>query len=330
MAIFKLGKKIGPFDISGGPSRGDFKSSAMHKTDRDPRIKQRANTENTIGRFRAAMASAEGYSRPNRFAVRIFPPSNLNELIRNQNATTYGEGQVKDNEMYNGTGQAAGLVGGGVMNSLTQTIGRQINIHCDSVTMPGVDLQTQEVQYGSEPARNMVTSHGFAGTIDATFYADKYLRERQFFEMWQKLAVNTISHKANYYDNYVGKMHIYQLGADSVEGRDRPTYAIEAVDVYPEQIGTIGYSYGANDQVNRISIKFGYKQWFNMGIESAAGLEFGHSLQTAANIKARTPGILDRLPPSLTRAARGAISQGRTVLNPIGKIFKGKVFPPFT
>ena len=77
MAIFRAGKRIGPFDIRGGISRGDFKSSAYHKTDRDPRFKMQANTENTIGRFRAAMASAEGYARPSRFAVRIFPPSNL-------------------------------------------------------------------------------------------------------------------------------------------------------------------------------------------------------------------------------------------------------------
>ena len=34
--------------------------------------------------------------------------------------------------------------------------------------------------------RSMVQTHGFAGNIDATFYADKYLRERQFFEAWQK------------------------------------------------------------------------------------------------------------------------------------------------
>ena len=59
MAIFRAGKRIGPFDIRGGISRGDLKSSAYSKTDRDPRFKQRANTENTIGRFRAAMASAE-------------------------------------------------------------------------------------------------------------------------------------------------------------------------------------------------------------------------------------------------------------------------------
>ena len=339
MAIFKLGKRIGPFDISGGLSRGDFKGSSYHKTDKDPRIKQRANTENTIGRFRAAMASAEGYARPSRFAVRIFPPSNLHQLIKNQNETTSREGQVFDNEMYNGTGQAAGLVGGGVMNSLTQTIGRQINIHCDTVSMPGIDLQQQEIQYGSEPARNMVTGHGFAGNIVATFYADKYLRERQFFELWQKLAVNTISHKANYYDNYVGKMHIYQLGSNfvgasagsgSAKDRDMPTYAIEAIDVYPEKINVVEYNYASTNQQVKITIEFSYKQWFNMGIESAGGLEFGHSRQTAADIKARTPGLFGKLPPSLQRAGRDLLSQGRTVLNPIGKIFKGKVFPPFT
>ena len=41
MAIFRAGKRIGPFDIRGGISRGDFKSSAYHKTDRDPRFKSK-------------------------------------------------------------------------------------------------------------------------------------------------------------------------------------------------------------------------------------------------------------------------------------------------
>ncbi len=216
MAIFKLGKRIGPFDIRGGISRGDFKSSAYHKTDRDPRFKMQANTENTIGRFRAAMASAEGYARPNRFAIRLFPPTSLLQEIKLQNATTNRDGRVLDNEMYNGTGQAAGLVGGGVMNSLTQTIGRQINIHCDSVTMPGRDLVQQEVQYGSDVKRQMVQAHTYEGNISATFYADKFMRERQFMEFWQNLCVDPVTHTAGYYDDYVGSMKIYQLGAEQV------------------------------------------------------------------------------------------------------------------
>ena len=330
MAIFRQGKRVGPFDIRGGISRGDYKSSAYHKTDRDPRFKMQANTENTIGRFRAAMASAEGYARPSRFAVRLFPPSNLSQIQQQANRVVNRDGVAYNSEIYSGAGQVKTPLSMGVMNNLNQTIGRQINIHCDTVVMPGHDLQTQAIQYGSEPERNQVTAHGFAGNIIATFYADKYLRERAFFELWQKLAVNTTSHKANYYDDYVGKMHIYQLGADNEVNRDMPTYAIEAIDVYPEKIGTVDYSYGASNTIVKVTIEFAYKQWHNMGLESVRGLEFGHAMQTAADVKARNQGLFGMLPPSLQRAGRNIFDQGRTVWNPIGRIFKGKVFPPFT
>jgi hypothetical protein len=325
MAIFRAGKRLGPFDIRGGISRGDLKSSAYSKTDRDPRFKQRANTENTIGRFRAAMASAEGYARPSRFAIRLFPPSILENSIQTANSTVEREG-VKFTPAHDFDEPTRG----DHLNSLNNTIGRQVIIHCDSVTFPGHDLQTQEIQYGSEPNYNQVTSHGFAGNIVATFYADKYLRERQFFEQWQKLAVDTISHKANYYDNYVGKMHMYQLGADTTVDRDMPTYAIEAIDVYPEKIGTMDYGYSLSNQIQKITIEFSYKQWFNMGLESASGLEFAKSQQTMADIKARDRGLFGKLPPDLQRTAKNIFGQARTVFNPIGRIFKGKVFPPFT
>jgi hypothetical protein len=328
MAIFRAGKRLGPFDIRGGISRGDFKSSAYSKTDRDPRFKSRANSENTIGRFRAAMASAEGYARPAKFAIRLFPPTSLLQSIKNQNATTNREGQVLDNEMYNGTGQVQAY-SSGVLQKLTQTIGRQVNIHCDTVVMPGRDLQQQVVKYGTDVNRQMVETHTYEGNISATFYADKYMRERQFMEAWQNICVDPVSHTAGYYDDYVGKMHIYQLGADSEKDRDMPTYAIEAMDVYPATIGTVEYGYGKADEIAKVTVEFAYKQWRNMGSETT-GLDFGHAMQTTANIKARTPGILDRLPPSLKRAGKDIFQQGRTVLNPIGRIFKGKVFPPFT
>ena len=325
MAIFRAGKRLGPFDIRGGISRGDLKSSAYSKTDRDPRFKQRANTENTIGRFRAAMASAEGYARPSRFAIRLFPPSILENSIQTANSTVEREG-VKFTPAHDFDEPTRG----DHLNSLNNTIGRQVIIHCDSVTFPGHDLQTQEIQYGSEPNYNQVTSHGFAGNIVATFYADKYLRERQFFEQWQKLAVDTISHKANYYNNYVGKMHMYQLGADTTVDRDMPTYAVEAIDVYPEKIGTMDYGYALGNQIQKITIEFSYKQWFNMGLESASGIDFAKSRQTMADIKARDRGLFGKLPPNLQRSAKEIFQQGRTVFNPIGRIFRGKVFPPFT
>ena len=124
-------------------------------------------------------------------------------------------------------------------------------------------------------------------------------------------------------------MHIYQLGADSEEDRDMPTYAVEAIDVYPEKIGTMDVGHALANQIQKITIEFSYKQWFNMGLESAAGLEFGQSMQTMADVKSRDRGLFGKLPPELQRMARDNLNQATTVLNPIGKLFKGKVYPPF-
>ena len=334
MAIFRAGKRIGPFDIRGGISRGDYKSSAYHKTDKDPRFKMKANTDNTIGRFRSAMASAEGYARPARFAIRVFPPTNLRDQLGLTTGAVYSNGQVRlsSDALGNMNGPDAGFdqpVSGKFMNDLQSTYGRQVNIHCDSVQMPAKELETQDVQYGSEPVRSMVQTHTYTGLIEASFYADKYLRERQFFEAWQKMAVGAHTHKANYYDEYVGKMHIYQLGADSEINRDMPSYAIEAMEVYPKTIGTIDYAYAKSNEIVKVNIGFAYKYWRNLGTDTSS-LSFGRHTQAEARVKARDRGMFGMLPPSLQRSARNVFSQGRTVWNPIGRIFNGKVFPPFT
>ena len=82
MAIFRAGKRVGPFDIRVGFPR----DKSLDNVDRDPRLKQRANTENTIGRFRASMARAEGFARAARFAVRIFPPINIAKIAAQEYA----------------------------------------------------------------------------------------------------------------------------------------------------------------------------------------------------------------------------------------------------
>ena len=333
MAIFRAGKRIGPFDIRGGISRGDFKSSAYHKTDRDPRFKMQANTDNTIGRFRSVMAASEGYARAARFAIRVFPPVNLEDQIKASGSTVYLNGQVQtSNDMSGMNGADAGFAmnsGGKYMNDLLSSYGRQVNINCDTITMPNKQMQTQSVQYGSEPTRDMVQTHEFPGTIDATFYADKYLRERHFFEAWQRMIVGEHTHKANYYDNYIGKMHIYQLGADSEISRDMPTYAIEAMEVYPTNIGAIEYGYARANEIVKITVSFAFKYWRNMS-STTQGLSFGKHTQSPAEIKSRNSGLFGMLPPELQRAGRDVFGQARTVLNPIGRIFGGKVFPPFT
>ena len=320
MAIFRHGVKIGPFDIRLGFPR----DKSLVGVEQDVRLRQKANTENTIGRFRAMMAKAEGYARPARFAVRIFPPANLKKIALERDPLEGSPGDPGSHTRSITNPEA------NTMYQLFTQMGQQINIHCDSVSMPGHDLQTQSVQWGSSPARDIVQSHGFAGTINASFYADKYLRERHFFEMWQKMAVNTVTHKANYYDNYIGKMHIYQLGSMDGEGdRDYPTYAVEATEVYPATISAVEYAYTSSSTLVKINVGFNYKEWHNLATDGVGGMEFGAAQQTLHDVKSVDRGWFGKLPPELQRVGRSVINQAKTQL-PIGRLTKGKIFPPFT
>ena len=209
-------------------------------------------------------------------------------------------------------------------------MGQQMNIHCDSISMPGKDLVTQKKQFGNEPEVDMVVGHAYSGMINASFYADKYLRERQFMELWQKMAVNNNSNEAYYYDDYTGKMQIYQLGSLDGEGdRDVPTYGVEAIEVFPQTLSAVDYNYGSSNQIVKVSVGFAYKQWYNLTTDYIAGMTFGQSQQTVHDVKGADRGLFGRLPIELQRAGREVFNSAKRQV-PIGRLFKGKLFPPFT
>jgi len=324
MAIFRAGKRVGPFDIRVGFPR----DKSLDNVDKDPRLKQYANTENTIGRFRAAMAKAEGYARPARFAIKLFLPSNLEKLANLKDHSnmvdTDSRGQFSNMQ------PSAANPDHATIQDLATQMGTQMNIHCDSVSMPGKDLVTQKKQFGNEPEVDMVTGHQYAGTINASFYADKYLRERQFIELWMKMTHNNQTNEARYYDDYTGKMHIYQLGSFDGEGdRDVPTYGVECVEVFPQTLSAVEYNYGSSNQLVKINVGFAYKQWYNLTTDHISGMTFGNSLQTIHDVKGTDRGLFGRLPIELQRAGRDVFNSAKQQL-PIGKLFKGKLFPPFT
>jgi hypothetical protein len=155
-----------------------------------------------------------------------------------------------------------------------------IELFCSDIEMPGHDLETVPQQHSSAPTRNMVTHHDFGGTIQASFYLSADLNEKSFFEAWQNTAVNPITHKANYYNNYVGSLEIYQLSqksgtksadrsgrsGDAQRRGDLATYGIDVSEVYPETIGAVDYSYSQGDEFATLDIEFGYREWRNKHI----------------------------------------------------------------
>jgi len=214
-----------------------------------------AEKQPTIQNFIASMNRSGGFARTSKYAVIITPPASLSRLAAERN--TGGGAQFRE-EITN-TNAAN-------MQTLNSQVGRQINLHCNTVSMPGHDLQAQDQQHGSAPGRQIVTSHDYAGTIAASFYLDSHLRERHFFEQWQRSAVNTQTHKANYYDDYIGTMEIYQLDGDG-----EITYGIKATEVYPSTIAGIEYAYANTNQIAIQAVQFQYRQWYNLTSDEIAG-----------------------------------------------------------
>ena len=208
------------------------------------------------------MNRSGGFARTSKYAVVITPPASLSRLAAARNSTVIAEGTPFQRSIDGGLADTNAAN----MQTLNSQVGRQINLHCNTVSMPGHDLQAQDQQHGSAPGRQIVQSHDYAGFIDASFYLDVHMRERHFFEQWQKMAVNTNTHKANYYDDYIGTMEIFQL-----DGNGEITYGIKATEVYPATIAGIEYAYENTNQIATQAVQFQYRQWFNMTADTIAG-----------------------------------------------------------
>ena len=310
MAIFRGGKRLGPFDLRIGLPRG-----REYDKFEKPNI---ANPETTINRFRSAISKGEGVARTNRFLVRISTPPG--DKIRSVLKTTLRENTVAPPQVQGATA---------ALDQYNQEVGREIGMMCESITMPGRTFRTEPYrQYG--PSFNYPINVEYQ-PIQATFIGDKFLRMRQFFEAWQDLVFDNKTNNMNYYDEYTTPMDIFQLGSfDELNDRDSVTYGCRLFEVYPVTIDPISYSYGEQNQYVKINVTFSYRYWLNFNLDiDSTGKVGGLSSGTIKPGQGTGIPFIDKLPPELKRTGRNAFNTLKRSI-PIGKVFGGKVFPPFT
>ena len=205
---------------------------------------------------------------------------------------------------------------------------------CNKITMPSRDINTAPAKtYG--PKREMPYAYSFSGEIELTFFGDKFLRQRMFWENWQKQIFNSETHDSKYYDNYVGSIDIFQLGQFDAKADDdaRVTYAVRLYEVYPQTISAIDYTYGNNNTIVEVPVTLNFRTWKNLTIDQVNGATIGQASGDKPTIKASTDfglfgGILSKLPPEMRRAGRDALSTVKRNL-PIGRVTGGRLFPPF-
>jgi len=312
MAILRGGRRIGGFDIRLGIPR----DKSLNDVQGDKRLGRTMgpNPESTIGRMMATIAEGEGFARPSRFMVDFILPRGVKtEFVR----------LGLENETKRST-----LIG-----QLTEgnKIQRGLRAYVDSVDMPGRNLDTVDLKiYG--PKRQIVNGHSFSGEITMSVYCDKYLRQRSFFEMWQKAAFDQGTNNVHFYDEYTGGLRIYQLGAFAGnQDRDRIAYGVELFECFPKTISAVSYGHGQTDEIQKISVTLAFRNWINLTMDRTGtyttGAPYGKPSVIRAEDNSLLGGLLNKLPPELKRAGRDVVNTIKQRV-PIGAVTGGKVFPP--
>ena len=311
MAILRGGKRIGGYDIRIGLPR----DRSLDDVQSDPRLRQKAggNPETTMGRFQAMVNEAEGFQRKARFYVEFGMPKGV---VDDGRTTMADEFQGFSTEVATEAMRA-------------DTTKRRVQAFCREIAMPNREAVQKDIKHNGPP-RSIVYDYTSAD-ITATFYTDKFMRERTFFEIWQKAAFSNTTHNFNYYDNYVAPVDIYALGSfASRDERDDVTYAVRLFDCYPKTISEVTFNHDAND-VQTFTVTFSFRNWVNYFIDRAGTIQLGESDFKQPTVKRAGGifgGLLSKLPPEIRRAGRDVLNELRRRA-PIGRVTGGRVFPPF-
>ena len=311
MAILRGGKRIGGFDIRIGLPR----DRSLDDVQSDPRLRQKAGgtPETTMGRFQAMVNEAEGFQRKARFYVEFGMPKGV---VDDGRTTMADEFQGFSTEVATEAMRA-------------DTTKRRVQAFCREIAMPNREAVQKDIKHNGPP-RSIVYDYTSAD-ITATFYTDKFMRERTFFEIWQKAAFSNTTHNFNYYDNYVAPVDIYALGSfASRDERDDITYAVRLFDCYPKTISEVTFNHDAND-VQTFTVTFSFRNWVNYFIDRAGTIQLGESDFKQPTVKRAGGifgGLLSKLPPEIRRAGRDVLNELRRRA-PIGRVTGGRVFPPF-
>ena len=192
-----------------------------------------------LGEFR----TNDGFARPSRYEILLLPP-------------TGARGTASD--------------GGDVTNIFTQIMGqnngdgtvRTTSLRCEAISFPGRNLDTTPDPNHYGPTREVVNGYSYA-PISATFQCSSDMKEKKYFETWQRLAYNPQTWSMGYYEDYVGTVQIYQL-----DEKDNRRYGVELVEAFPKTIAAQALDYSSTNQIHKIGVDFVYRYWKNLTDEA--------------------------------------------------------------
>lgn len=136
--------------------------------------------------------------------------------------------------------------------------GGNLTIMCDSVSMPGRQIMTQE-RFVNMKAQKL--PYAFAQEdVEISFILDNDWYAWDYLNSWQERVINNLdntnSYSVNYRNDYVEEITIRHLDTE-----DRIRKQIKLKDAYPTSLNSVALGNANGDEVIRVSTEFSYHNW---------------------------------------------------------------------
>ena len=220
--------------------------------------------------FLSTFHSDDGYAVPNRFECLILPPF----------------GAIPERSDASGNYRPT---------PLDANDARATSMRCESVSMPGRTLATSEDTNIYGPVREIVDGVVYAGDVEMLFQASSDLKERVFFEDWQRRAFSEETWDVRYHAEYESEVQIYLL-----DKQDQRRYGIRLHEAYPKTIGPVALNQAPATEIIKIPVSFSFRWWETLDVtRQAPSLKekiFSTVINTVErNISRNIPSVLSKL-----------------------------------
>ena len=226
-----------------------------------------ANAFGVLNDIISTFHSEDGYAVPNRFEVIITsPPKRSRGAITNP---SHGSERGSDT--------------------------RSISLRCESVFLPGRNLNTLTDSNIYGPTREIVDGVTYAEDITMVFQASSGLNERVFFEEWQQQAFDPTTWDIGYYNDYVSVVDIYLL-----DRKDQRRFGLRLHEAFPKTITGTDLSQATNNEIIKTSVSFSFRYWDTLDRNRTLP-SLGNKIfeivtnKVTRNITRNTPRVLNRL-----------------------------------
>ena len=190
-----------------------------------------------VDNFKSLVSKRGGLAPGNRFAVYMplplisFDPQ---ELI----AKAFGKGNAGGNNFFNDP--------------------RDVSILCDSVTMPGRQIATNDVVNNMLALKMPYNYINDDVTMSFHITNDHYMKK--FFDNWMDKIIDRKTMTMKYRSSYATDIIIQQL-----DQRDVPVYTCTLKNAYPITMASYELNNSSENQFQKITMTFAYEDWGQEG-----------------------------------------------------------------